>query len=229
MIIIVVGVILAIFIFSGLIYMWNLELAEISAGPREPFFLVKDGNNTDAEHGCFFELTAVRYNDFDPRGYSFYVGNNNNNNTLPKILDFSTRTYSDNGTPMGGDKNSTISNYTDYTNDEYQRCGKGEVIAFDMPKKDMGIDVVDGNIYEILIKDPENFIIYRDTFVYIEGMEQKEEESGEEVIEGEYNIIIWTIAGLFILIIGIGIIIGIMRRRKKVELESELNPKHECK
>ena len=131
------------------------------SGPHHgPYvFRVEDGNNYNETYGCFFTIYGGIYIDIDPIKYSFYIAERNE---TPKQLNFDIRTYDRNGNPTGGDRNGTF----DYTKDGNKIMTEGEYIGFDMPKKDMGFDVVDGNRYDIFIMNHENDLVYVGDFVY---------------------------------------------------------------
>jgi len=133
---------------------------------------VKDGPNMNNTTGCFFTIRAEAAVDIDPMRYTFWVAEEG---FSPKQMDFQFRDYSPNGTPIGGDRNATYrydaaiksGRWPDMpVEEDRERWNDGEFIGFDMPTDDMGIHIVSGNNYEVLIKNPNNDIIYRDTFKY---------------------------------------------------------------
>ena len=124
-------------------------------------FTVEDGTSISSTHGCFPLICAGKNVDIDPTKYHFYIAQKGH---TPQELDFEIRTHESDGTPSGGDRNSTY----DYTL-EGEKWSEGEYIGFDMPKKQMGINVVSGNIYEVSIHNKEGEMIYRGTFVYKGG------------------------------------------------------------
>jgi len=128
--------------------------------PHRPFFnpMVVDGTNIDDTYGCFFLLRAGAGVDIDPSRYAFYVSEKGYS---PHKLDLEVRTNDNLGNPTGGDRNGTY----DWTVDGELWSG-GEYLGFDMPTEDMGIDIVDGNIYEVMIKNPKGVVIFRGSFVY---------------------------------------------------------------
>ena len=125
-------------------------------------FSVEDGNNGDREHGCFFLIRAGRGVDIDPYTHSFFVAEKGYS---PKKLDLNLRQYED-SPPYGPDLGSGDMNGTyDWT--EYGKWwNNGEYIGFDMPMENMGIDIADGNVYEVMIKNPHGEVIFKDTFIY---------------------------------------------------------------
>jgi hypothetical protein len=139
-------------------------------------FEVWDGVNKDSEQGCFFAIRAVKSVDIDPTKYFFYVAENG---LMPKALDFDFRDYQNLGedelNPVGGDRNKSY-RYDDKNwkiegmkvEQTGSKWSDGEYIGFDMPTASMGIDIVEGKTYEIMIKSPDIEIIYTGTFVYQE-------------------------------------------------------------
>ncbi len=142
---------------TGGLYFWTSSMDVIDEGESIMHFTVEDGNNMDDTYGCFFLIRAGKGVDIDPSRHSFFVGEKG---FSPKKLGFSERRY-DEGKPVGGDRNGTY----DWTN-EGPLWSDGEYIGFDMPKESMGIDPVDGKIYEVLIKNPGGEVIFKDSFVY---------------------------------------------------------------
>lgn len=140
-------------------------------------FSLQDGFNS-AENpdtvGCFFLIRAEKSVDIDPSEYTFWVSEDGYS---PKKLDFSFRDYTqdENMTPLGGDRNASY-RYDDMIRQgrwpdmpketSYERWTDGEYIGFDMPEDSMAIDVISGNKYEVIMKDPNNEIVYRDVFIY---------------------------------------------------------------
>ena len=122
---------------------------------------VEDGMNADDTYGCFFLLRAGRGVDIDPNEYSFFVAEKG---FPPKKLDFELRTYDGDGNPTGGDR--TAPGCPTHENFNESSWSEGEYIGFDMPTRNMGIKIVDGNVYEVMIKDPRGNVIFRDFFVY---------------------------------------------------------------
>ncbi|MDP6155412.1 MAG: hypothetical protein QF682_04640 [Candidatus Thermoplasmatota archaeon] len=137
-------------------------------------FDVGDGANRDAYRGCFFTIRAKQNVNIDPSKYFFYVTEQGH---IPKALEFGFRDCQDQGeddlTPVGGDRNKSY-RYDDKNwkveNMNVEATGQmwsdGEYIGFDMPKKDMGIDIEEGKRYEVMIKDPSNIVVYQGAFVY---------------------------------------------------------------
>lgn len=165
----VLGVI--IFVAASVMYMWSTGMAETEGSVSIMSFDVKDGVNMDEEHGCFFTIRAKRSVDIDPTKYSFYVSEEGG---APKKLDFAFRDYQDQ-TPAGGDRNKSY-RFDDKNwkiedmNSEaaYALLSDGEYIGFDMPKANMRMDIEEGNVYEVLIKDPGMTVVYEGAFVYQE-------------------------------------------------------------
>jgi len=139
-------------------------------------FDVRDGVNKDEIHGCFFTIRAVKGVDIDPSKYFFFV---TEHGYSPRALDFSFRDYQDQGeddlTPVDGDRNKSY-RYDDKNwrveNMNVEATGQmwsdGEYIGFDMPMTSMGIDIEEGGIYEVMIKDPSMQIMYIGDFIYQE-------------------------------------------------------------
>ena len=137
-------------------------------------FTVKDGPNEDEYVGCFFLIRAVKNINIDPSKYTFWVSEKGYS---PKRLDFSFRDYTqdENMTPLGGDRNASY-RYDDAgksgrwpempAEDSSERWTDGEYLGFDMPRHDLGIYMVNGDLFEVFIKSPTNKIIFRDTFLY---------------------------------------------------------------
>jgi len=136
-------------------------------------FEVKDGVNKDAEQGCFFTIRAVKAVDIDPTIYHFYVAEQGKS---PKALNFDFRDYEDLGendlTPVGGDRNKSCRIDGKMENMNAEAAGSmwsdGEYIGFDMPMASMGIDIVEGNVYDVMIKDPNMEVVYEGDFIYQE-------------------------------------------------------------
>jgi len=121
---------------------------------------VEDGPNVDDTHGCFFLLRAGRFMNIKAQDYTFFVGEEGK----PLVeLDWDYRYHDGNGTPHGGDRNYT---YPPTFTDEDPYWQESEYIGFDMPTKDMGIEIVDGEVYVVLIKYPPGAPAFQDTFVY---------------------------------------------------------------
>ena len=130
----------------------------VSKGKEFEIDIIVDGTNIDDTYGCFFLLRAGAGVDIDPSRYAFYVSEKGYS---PHKLDLEVRTNDNLGNPTGGDRNGTY----DWTVDGELWSG-GEYLGFDMPTEDMGIDIVDGNIYEVMIKNPKGVVIFRGSFVY---------------------------------------------------------------
>lgn len=149
----------------------NYKLLSTNEEPNPHFhfmyFQFEDGPNIDDEHGCFFILRAKHeVNISNPTMYSFYVSEfyrpyeDKRIHGITFRLNFSERYYV-NGVPMGGDRNASYdwwTNGSSWTDDE---C-----IGFDMPKKEMNINIENGNWYEVIIKNAMDEIIYCDYFEY---------------------------------------------------------------
>jgi len=138
------------------------DLSDEKIPERE--FVVQDGENINSTRGCFFIIKPVKGPAVDPRWCAFYWCEKGHS---PHTLDFEVREYDDNGKPSGGDLNASY-NYTEDGNDLWDI---GEYIGFDMPNEDAGINIIDGNIYEVAIKNFENdeplgVTILFDRFVY---------------------------------------------------------------
>jgi len=119
---------------------------------------VADGSNVDDKYGCFFLIRAGKASDIDPNEYSFFVAEKG----FPlQKLNFELRTYDRHGNPSSGDRNGTY----DWTV-KGDRWSDGEYIGFDMPTEDMDIEIGEGKVYEILIKNPRAEVIFKGTFVY---------------------------------------------------------------
>lgn len=121
---------------------------------------VKDSNNADDTHGCFFLLRAEQGVDIGPKEYSFFVAEKGN---LWVELDLDYRYYDRNQTPYGGDQNYT---YPPPFTEEEPYWTEMEYIGFDMPTEDMDISIVDGNTYEVMIRNTKGEVVFRDDFVY---------------------------------------------------------------
>lgn len=138
-----------------------------------PVFNVADGNNTDNEHGIFFTIRAKRYVDINPSIYSFFV---NEKGHPSKQLNFSFRSYVDIGEevliPVGGDRSKQyrydVKEESDTAEADNNYWSDGEYLGFDMPMTSMGIDIVEGKVYGVMIKDPNNEIIFIGEFEYQE-------------------------------------------------------------
>ncbi len=141
-------------------------------------FESRDGNNFDETQGCFFTIRAVQGVDIDPSMYSFYVARQGYS---PRKLDFNERIYL-NGTALGGDRNSSY----DF---EDHMWNNGEYIAFDMPMESMGIDILKGEVYEVMIKGPSQEIVYLDTIVYQEqaGSRSDDEDDYNDSYDDDYD------------------------------------------
>ena len=150
-------------------YYWFIPIHE----PDDSFepimhFSLEDGDNWNDTNGCFFLMRAgLGVRSIDPKNYTFLIAEKGD--PLHE-LDFNVRTYDEKGTPLGGDRNSTF-NYTlekhdvgGVYSDEFWNYE--EYIGFDMPKKEMGIEIKDQRIYEVQIIDPKGKLIFKDTFVY---------------------------------------------------------------
>jgi len=162
-IVVVVGILITV-VLAGVLYMWVISLADTDESYTLMAFDVGDGNNIDDTHGCFFIILASLDVDIDPYDYSFYVSEKGDS---PKKLDTTFREYLD-SPPYGPDPNSGDLNKTQDWTEDGDLWSDGEYIGFDMPKESMNIDPKDGAIYEVLIKNPNGEVIFRDTFVYSE-------------------------------------------------------------
>ena len=155
-IVVVVGILITV-VLAGVLFMWTSSLADTDEGVTIMHFNLDDGPNTDDTHGCFFLIRAGKGVDLDPSRHSFFV---NEKGYSPKKLDFSERQYIG-GQPAGGDRNVTF-DWTvggDLWSDQ-------EYLGFDMPMEDMGINIAEGKVYEVMIKNPQGEVIFKDTFVY---------------------------------------------------------------
>ncbi len=121
---------------------------------------VYDGINVDDNHGCFFLLRAGASMNISARNYTFFVAEKGKSWVK---LDLDYRYYDRNQTPYGGDQNRTYSS-TFPEEDPYWQVM--EYIGFDMPTEDMGIEIVDRNIYEVMIKNQRGQVTYIDSFIY---------------------------------------------------------------
>jgi len=162
-------------VLAGVLYMWVISMADTEGDVPIMAFKAADGVNKDAEHGCFFTIRAVKSVDINPSTYFFFVAETGQS---PKALDFSFRDYQDQGedelTPVGGDRNYTYryddKNWkTEKMNVEApgQMWSDGDYIGFDMPMVSMGIDIVQGMEYEVIIKDPNGGVVYTGDFIYM--------------------------------------------------------------
>ena len=161
-------------VLAGVLYMWVSSLARIEEGPDIVAFSLQDGPNESDTVGCFFLVRAEKGIDLNPGKHSFWV---TEEGYSPRRLDFSFRDHSQDSmrTPEGGDRNATY-RYDERvkegrwpempSEDRNERWTDGEYLGFDMPCDDMGIDVLTGNKYEVMIKNSNNNILWRDTFVY---------------------------------------------------------------
>ncbi len=161
-VLLVVGIVFVAFILisvvvAGVMYMWVISLADTYEGVSIMHFTVEDGHNTDKTHGCFFIIRAGKGVDIDPARHSFYVAEKG---YAPKKLDFSER-QNIGGQPAGGDRNVTF----DWTVDG-DLWSDREYLGFDMPMEDMGINIANGNVYEVMIKNQKGEIIFKDSFAY---------------------------------------------------------------
>ena len=97
---IVVGcfVILGVPLLTGVLYMWNISMADIGGDESTMAYEVRDGVNEDAENGCFFTIRANKGVDIDPTKYFFAVCEQR---YAPWDLDFDFR-------ENGGDRNMTL-------------------------------------------------------------------------------------------------------------------------
>lgn len=155
-ILVIVGVLITV-VLAGVLFTWTSSLASTDEGVTILHFTLEDGRNTDDTHGCFFLIRAGKGVDLDPARHSFYVAEKGYS---PKKLDFSERQYIG-GQPAGGDRNVTF-DWTvggDLWSDQ-------EYLGFDMPMEDMGINIAEGKVYEVMIKNPQGEVIFKDTFVY---------------------------------------------------------------
>ena len=149
-------------VLAGVLYMWVMSLADTDQDLEMIVGDVYDGTNKDSEHGCFFLIRAGAGTNINPTRYGFYVREKG----MPlNKLDQGIRTYSNDimRTPRGGDRNGTY----DYTADG-DLWNQGEYIGFDMPKNEMDIEIVDGGVYEVMIKGPQGDSVFQKTFVYRE-------------------------------------------------------------
>ena len=157
-------------------------------------FETRDGVNKDAEHGCFFTIRAANAVDIDPSNYFFYVSEQGE---PPQSLDFSFRDYEDLGdgnlTPVGGDRNKSYrfddKNWkTEGMKVEAtgQMWSDGEYIGFDMPMTNMGIDIQEGAIYEVWIKDPNMQVVFEGDFVYQEQGGSRSDDDDEYYYDDDY-------------------------------------------
>ncbi len=161
-------------VLAGVLYMWVISMADTGGDVSIMAFEASDGVNKDEVHGCFFTIRAVKAVDIDPSKYSFYVTETGRS---PKKLDFAFRDYEDQGeddlSPVGGDRNKSY-RYDDKNwkieDKNVEATGSswsdGEYIGFDMPMASMGINIEKGAVYEVMIKDPNQEIVFTDTFVY---------------------------------------------------------------
>ena len=163
-------------VLAGVLYMWVISMADTEGDVAIMAFEARDGVNKDEEHGCFFTIRAKQSVDIDPSKYFFYVTETGQS---PKALDFGFRDYEDQGgdelTPVGGDRNKSYryddKNWkTEGMNREAtgQMWSDGEYIGFDMPMSSMGMDIVQGREYEVMIKDPNMQVVFEGDFIYQE-------------------------------------------------------------
>ena len=163
-------------VLAGVLYMWVMSMVDPTDEPTIMAFEARDGVNKDVEHGCFFTIRARQSVDIDPSTYFFYVAETGQS---PKALDFGFRDYEDQGgdelTPVGGDRNKS------YRFDDKnwkaegmkvettgQMWSDGEYIGFDMPMASMGMDIVQGREYEVMIKDSNMQVVFEGDFIYQE-------------------------------------------------------------
>jgi len=151
-------------------------------------FSVEDGPNENDEVGCFFLIRAEKGVDLDPSEYTFWVAEDGRS---PQKLNFQFRDYSQDAmkVPEGGDRNATYrydssiksGRWPDMPAEEdRERWNDGEYLGFDMPTEELGINIINGNVYEVLIKDPNRDIVYRDTFVYKEPYGSRSYEDDDD-------------------------------------------------
>ena len=164
-------------VLAGVLYMWVISLADTGGSVSIMKFSLQDGSNSAAhpdDVGCFFLIRAEKSVDINPKKHTFWVSEDG---FSPKKLSFEFRDYDWQINPKveGGDRNATYryddkieeGRYADMPIEtDNERWTDGEYMGFDMPQDDKGIDIVSGNKYEVLIKDPNAEIIYRDTFIY---------------------------------------------------------------
>ena len=169
-------IIIILLIGAGLFisYFWVVSVADTDGDVTIMAFEVRDGVNKDATHGCFFTIRAKQAVDIDPSKYTFYVTEQGRS---PQKLDFAFRNYEDHGgddfTPVGGDRNMSY-RYDDKNwkieGMNVEATGSmwsdGEYIGFDMPMIAMGIDLVEGKVYEVMIKDPNMKVVCQEDFIY---------------------------------------------------------------
>ena len=149
-------------VLAGVLYMWVISLSNDQPDLELIVGSVDDGTNRDSDHGCFFLIRAGSGTNINPARYGFYVGEKG----MPlKKLDQDIRTYSNDimNVPRGGDRNGTY----DYSADG-DLWNAGEYIGFDMPKKEMGIEIANGGVYEVMIRNPQGDSVFQRTFVYQE-------------------------------------------------------------
>ena len=149
-------------VLAGVLYMWVISLADTDEGVEIMYFTVEDGTNINSERGCFFLIKAGKGVDLDPSRYSFYV---TEKGFSPHSLDFNKRLYND-ADPYGPRLDSGDLNGSYNWKEEGDLLSDGEYIGFDMPMPDMNIDIQEGNLYEVMIKNPKGERVYSDTFVY---------------------------------------------------------------
>jgi len=143
-------------------------------------FELSDGVDHQGEYGCFFKIRAIIGVDIDPRDCQFKVAEYGQSARNLEFLQW--RYYSDDGmhSPKGGDRNMSYrfdqelpltNSHTGTDPGNYEaadeRWEDGEYIAFDIPKASLGIDIVDGKKYEVIILDPEGDQIFCYFFRYI--------------------------------------------------------------
>ena len=163
-------------VLAGVLYMWVMTMVNTEDPPPIMAFEVRDGVNKDSEHGCFFTIRAAKAVDIDPTTYFFFVTEAGRS---PQALDFGFRDYEDQGgdglTPVGGDRNKSYR--TDGKNWKIEDMkvetagsmwSDGEYIGFDMPMTSTGISIERGGVYEVMIKNRNQDIVYTGTFVYQE-------------------------------------------------------------
>lgn len=147
----------------------NENAIELGASPE-------DGMNKDETMGCFFTLRLVFCGPSeaaDPHEYSYWVGVKDEEDSFVELnSDF--RSYDSAGNPVGGDRNSSF-RYDGKAPGEdtgpeadTELWEKGEYIAFDMPKAGSGLDILDGNLYTVMItfKDMKEAKLNLVDFVY---------------------------------------------------------------
>ena len=151
-------------VLAGVLYMWVISLADTDEGVDIMYFSLEDGVNKDEKSGCFFLILAGKGVNLDPSRYQFFVSEKGGS---PHLLDFNEREYKDEDPHVPISNTGDLNKTYDWT-ELGDLWSDGERLGFDMPMEDMNIDIVPGNEYEVMIKNPKGEKIFNKAFVYSE-------------------------------------------------------------